>query len=83
VVATNVGGVAEVVRDGETGFLVPPSNPEALADAMLRLMTLSESERHAMGQAGRAYVVANFDIEKIVDRWEHLYLQLLKQKGVM
>ncbi|MDW8052862.1 MAG: glycosyltransferase family 4 protein, partial [Armatimonadota bacterium] len=83
VVATNVGGVAEVVRDGETGFLVPPSNPEALADAMLRLMALPEAERRAMGQAGRMHTMANFDLEKVVDKWEQLYLQLLERKGLV
>jgi glycosyltransferase involved in cell wall biosynthesis len=38
VVATDVGGVADVVRDGETGLLVPPEDPRALADALVRVL---------------------------------------------
>jgi glycosyltransferase involved in cell wall biosynthesis len=45
-------------------------------------MALPPQQRLAMGQAGRAHIVANFDMERIVDRWEQLYLQLLEQKGM-
>lgn len=82
IVATDVGGNREIVLHGRSGYLVPPSNSEALAEAMLRLMMLPEHERLEMGQAGRAHVVANFEIEQIVDRWEQLYNQLLEQKGI-
>ena len=83
IVATDVGGNREVVLHGETGYLVPPGNPDALADAMLRLMNLPEPERRAMGQAGRQHIVKNFDIERIVDRWEQLYLELLERKNLL
>ena len=83
VVATSVGGNPEIVLDGQTGYLVPPRNPDALADAMLRLMNLPEPERLAMGQAGRQHIVENFDIERIVDRWEQLYLELLERKNLL
>ena len=83
IVATDVGGNREVVLHGETGYLVPPRNPDALADAMLRLMNLPEPERLAMGQAGRQHIVENFDIERIVDRWEQLYLELLERKNLL
>jgi glycosyltransferase involved in cell wall biosynthesis len=82
IVATDVGGNSEIVLEGQTGFLVPPRNPNALSEAMLRLMALPPEQRLAMGQAGRAHVMANFDIERIVDRWEQLYLQLLERKGI-
>ncbi len=82
IVATDVGGNSEIVIDGETGFLVPPRNPDALAEAMLRLMNLPPEQRLAMGQAGRSHTMANFDMERIVDRWEQLYLQLLERKGI-
>ncbi|MFN7015816.1 MAG: glycosyltransferase [Fimbriimonadales bacterium] len=83
VVATSVGGNPEIVLDGQTGYLVPPRNPDALADAMLRLMNLPEHERQAMGQAGRQHIVENFEIERIVDRWEQLYLELLERKNLL
>lgn len=82
IVATDVGGNREIVLHEQSGYLVPPHNSEALAEAMLRLMMLPEHERLEMGQAGRAHVVANFEIEQIVDRWEQLYNQLLEQKGI-
>jgi glycosyltransferase involved in cell wall biosynthesis len=82
IVATDVGGNAEVVLEGETGYLVPVKDTEALAQAMLRVMNLSEADRSAIGQAGRAHVVQNFDLERVVDRWEALYRELLQQKGI-
>jgi glycosyltransferase involved in cell wall biosynthesis len=81
-VATDVGGNSEVVLDGKTGYLVPPQEAKALTQAMLRVMLLSENDRIAMGQAGRAHVVQNFDLERVVDRWEALYRELLQRKGI-
>jgi glycosyltransferase involved in cell wall biosynthesis len=82
IVATDVGGNAEVVLEGETGYLVPVKDTEALAQAMLRVMNLSEADRSAIGQAGRAQVVQNFDLERVIDRWEALYRELLQRKGI-
>lgn len=81
VVATDVGGVAELVEEGRSGLIVPPRDPGALAAAMERLMSLPEEERRRMGQCGRAYVQANHELEGIVDTWEGLYRELLKGKG--
>lgn len=82
VVATNVGGVPELVEDGVSGYIVPPRDPEALAAAMLKMMSLSEDERKAMGQAGRAHIEANYSLDRVVDQWERLYRDLLHKKGV-
>jgi len=82
VVATDVGGNREVVIDGENGLLVPPKDPVALAQAMARLMRLPEAERRRLGEAGRAYVKANYSLERVVDQWETLYQELLARKGV-
>jgi len=80
IVATAVGGNGEVVVDGQTGFLVPPGDSEALMRAMLRLMDLSPDERARMGRAGRAHVEANYSLERVVDQWEKLYVELLTAK---
>lgn len=80
IVATNVGGNSEVVLDEQTGFLVPPGDPQALAGAMLRLMRLPYEIRQKMGHAGRAHVQAYYDLERVVTRWEALYCRLLRQK---
>lgn len=83
VVATDVGGNREVVIDGESGFLVPPKDPEALARAMLRLMNLLPEERQHMGERGRKYVTENYSLERVVDQWEALYEELLRVKGIL
>jgi len=82
IVATDVGGNSEIVLNGVTGFLVPPRNPEALAEAMLRLMSLSIEEREKMGKMARKHVEVNFNLDRIVDLWESLYYELLERKGI-
>ena len=71
VVATDVGGVAEAVLDGETGILVPPADPEALAAALERLVDDVEL-RHHLGAAGRARALRLFDAPRY--RAAHLAL---------
>jgi glycosyltransferase involved in cell wall biosynthesis len=77
VVATDVGGNREVVRDGTSGILVPPHHPGKLAAAMRQVMRMSPAGRQAMGRAGRAGVVERYSIEKITGRWEEIYAGLL------
>jgi len=79
VVATRVGGVADVVEDERTGLLVPPQNPKALADAIVRLVVASD-ERLRMGAAGREAVTARFSPDRLVDDIETLYRDALAQK---
>jgi len=81
VVTTNVVGNPELVVDGITGFLVPPRDPEALADRILTLLK-DENLRKRMGAAGRRRVEEKFTIEKMVSETESLYEELLvKKKG--
>jgi glycosyltransferase involved in cell wall biosynthesis len=80
-VATDVGGNSEVVVDGMTGFLVPPKDPEKLAAAMLRLMGLTNGERQYMGLNGRKYVEEHYSLDRMTDRWEELYYELITSKG--
>jgi len=82
IVATNAGGNREVVLDGESGYIVPPGDAEALAAAMGKIMALFKSERTRMGQFGRAHVEANFSLERVVDQWEAIYLEMLARKGL-
>jgi glycosyltransferase involved in cell wall biosynthesis len=80
VVATAVGGTREVVVDGVTGLLVPPGDPDSLAEAISRLLGDSDM-RHTMGEAGRARVDRHFSIEQTVRRTEELYMALLEERG--
>jgi glycosyltransferase involved in cell wall biosynthesis len=78
VVATDVGGVRELV--GDTGAIVPPRDPQALAQSMLGGMERSEEDRQDMGRAARARIEANFNIEEKADEWEALYRRLVRQE---
>jgi glycosyltransferase involved in cell wall biosynthesis len=80
VVATAVGGTPEVVVDGETGLLVSPRDPDALAGAISRLLR-DPDLRRAMGRAGLARVRHQFSMEETVRRNQDLYARLLKEKG--
>jgi len=82
IVTTDVGEARSIVLDGRTGYVVPPRDPSRLADAMARLEALDPATRLAMGGAGRAHVAAEFDLERVVDRWEALYRRLLSARGV-
>ncbi len=75
-VATRVGGVPDVVRDGETGVLVSPNNPEALGAAIVAL--LRDPERaERLGRNGRERVMPRFDVLRLITDIERLYLDAL------
>lgn len=71
VVATRVGGVTDVVVDGETGLLAPPADPESLGTAVARLLR-DPALAVRMGEAGASRVEKHFTVERMVD--EHLAL---------
>jgi glycosyltransferase involved in cell wall biosynthesis len=73
VVATRVGGVAEVVEDGTTGFLVPPRDPAALGGAMERIEALTWEVRATMGSRGRAHVEQRYGTASVMEMWDRLY----------
>jgi glycosyltransferase involved in cell wall biosynthesis len=83
IVTTRVGGNHEAVLDGESGFLAPPRDHQALASAMLRLMALTEAERRRMGERGREHVRTHHGLTRVVERWEELYREVLARKGIL
>jgi glycosyltransferase involved in cell wall biosynthesis len=72
VVATRVGGIPEIVRDGETGLLVPPGDPQALAQAVAALLA-DPTLRHALGARARTHVASSFGLQEHVRRLTDLY----------
>ncbi|MSR61787.1 MAG: N-acetyl-alpha-D-glucosaminyl L-malate synthase BshA [Planctomycetes bacterium] len=76
VVATAVGGVPEVIRDGETGLLSPADDQDQFAARVGELLFDRERAR-AMGRAARADVLARFATGPVVDRYEQLYRSVL------
>ena len=77
VVATRVGGIPEIVIPEETGLLVSPQDPQALAQAMLTLVG-DEGMRKQMGLAGRRRVEDVFSLEKTLDNTVNLYQEILE-----
>jgi len=78
-VATDVGGVGEIVVPDETGFLVPPENPERLADGILTLL-MDPVRSRAMGEKGFRRS-KSFDLQQMTAHTAALYEELLREKG--
>ncbi|HYS16822.1 MAG TPA: glycosyltransferase family 4 protein [Candidatus Binatia bacterium] len=78
VVATALAGMPELVSDGETGLLVPPRDPDALAAALQRVLE-NPTWAQAMARAGRKRVDAHFSLRAKLDATEALYRRLLEK----
>jgi glycosyltransferase involved in cell wall biosynthesis len=76
VVATNVGGVSDVVDEGETGFLVPPGDTSAVAER-LEILARDADRRTTMGREGRTRMLRRYAIERLVEDIDELYRELL------
>ena len=79
VVATRVGGVPDVVRDGIDGFLVEPGDVDAMAER-LSALAADPPLRHRMGEAGRASVHERYSVERLLNDVDALYRRLLAAK---
>ncbi len=80
VIGTSLEGIPELITDGETGLLVPPRNPDALAQAILRVVE-NPTRAKAMARAGRKRVETQFSTAVKVERTETLYRRLLDERG--
>lgn len=72
VVASEVGGVPELIRDGESGWLVPPGDPGMLA-GRIQILLSEVAQARAMARAGRERVRAEFTLDRMLGRFETLY----------
>ena len=77
VIATNVGGVPEIVRDDQTGILVPPRSPEALAQAIIDLIT-NEHRRQQMGIIAEDWIDDRFSAHRMVEKVSNSYNELVE-----
>jgi glycosyltransferase involved in cell wall biosynthesis len=80
VIASAAGGIVDIVRDGRSGFLVPPGDAPALTSAISRLME-DPARARAFGLAGREDVEANFSWDVIADRLAEIYRRVAKKAG--
>jgi glycosyltransferase involved in cell wall biosynthesis len=72
VVATNVGGIPEIVEDGVNGFLVQSKNPEAIAERILDL-NADPALRRRLGEAARKTILERYTAEKVVGQYLKIY----------
>jgi len=79
IVATNVGGIPEVITDGANGFLVEPKNSLALAKKIEYLLNLEQERRKKIGLEGRKVVEEKFSLEKMERDYKNLYQQFLSK----
>lgn len=77
IVATDVGGTSDLVKNGKNGFLVPPGDVESLANA-IKTLALDDKLRHRMGLAGRDIIRTGFDWDTIVQQVEKVYKEALR-----
>lgn len=80
VVATEVGGIPDLIEPGGHGLLVPPGDPEALAEALAKLLR-DPAQARRMGALGQERRRAEFDLDVMVRRFEDLYCELLSERG--
>lgn len=76
IVATSVGGIVRLVGDAGCGWLCPPAQPDALAQAMFQ--AIETENRIPMGERGRASVLKEYSLTKMTADYENLFLQLLQ-----
>jgi glycosyltransferase involved in cell wall biosynthesis len=77
IVATDTPGTREAMLLNQSGLLVPVSAPQSLAQAMSEIMSMSLTQRAAMGAQGRKLIQSRFSLSAVVDQWETLYRNLL------
>jgi glycosyltransferase involved in cell wall biosynthesis len=76
VIATRVGGTTELINDGETGFLIPPANSEALAER-LRFVLRHETLCRIIAAKGRELITQQFSLRRMVESVENLYEEMM------
>ncbi|MCK4364174.1 MAG: glycosyltransferase family 4 protein, partial [Candidatus Aminicenantes bacterium] len=80
IVASNVGGIPDLVTHGKNGFLVPPKNPKELAK-YIQVLLEDKDKREKMGLAGKE-IAYNFTSERMIEKIANLYKKLLTQKNI-
>ena len=79
-VVTDVGANSDLVLDRITGYVVPPADPDALADAMEALMSATHAEREEIGRKARAFAIANYEFRIVARKWNELYARFSKAR---
>ena len=72
IITTSIPGCHEAVEEGKNGFIVPPKDPQALADAIERYLALGKDPRQAMSEASRKRAEEHFDVSKVIEVYERV-----------
>lgn len=80
-VATDVPGCRDLVVDGYNGYICPSKNPEALAMAMEKVLSLPDGDRKALGANGRKFMEENYDLKRIIEQYDRTVDAILAEKG--
>jgi glycosyltransferase involved in cell wall biosynthesis len=80
IVGTDVGGVRDLLEEGRCGWIVPPSNPDSLARAMLAAAETPVAECRAMGLRARTHVVENYSQARMTEEYEKLFAALVAER---
>jgi len=82
IVATEVDGVREIIEDRETGVLVPPRNPEKLAEAVVGLLQ-NRDYAAKLGEKAKKTIPPNFTLPRMIEETERLYLSLIRGQALL
>jgi glycosyltransferase involved in cell wall biosynthesis len=77
-ISTNHGATVELCQHAKTGFLTPPGDARALADAMTHAMKMSPEDYQTMGKAARAHICENFSLKRMCSKTIELYKELIR-----
>lgn len=77
IITTDIPGCRETVDEGVNGFLAKPNNPQSLADAMLKFLSLNREEKISMAEASHRKAVEIFDVNNVIDTYHKITGELL------
>jgi len=78
VIAFNRGAVSEVIKDGETGFICPAGDIDAMARAVKKIYEMPDAQYQAMRRVCRKHIEENFTVKKMVDGYEKIYQKVIE-----
>jgi len=80
VIAFEIDGIPEIIKDGKNGYLIPPGDSRKLANSIIHLLKDKEKARR-MGKAGRDQVIPAFKLEVMLERISEVYKELIEERG--
>lgn len=80
IITTDNRGCRELVKDGITGFLIPPKDSKSLYEAVQKFMNLTPEERDTMGIESRKYALERFDVRKVIENYKSIIDNVVSDK---